>query len=113
MSTKPPLSWKRRALVVAVAVVGALVVYRIVSFQLRERRIAQVKIGMPLAEVSALLGDGRPIDAFESELTRCPPDREPVIFDGNPGLILRGSWEDYVKVGVVDGVVCDVSRLGL
>ena len=113
MSTKPPLSWKRRALVVVVVAVGAAVVYRVASFQLRERRIAQVQIGMPLTEVTALLGDGRSIDAFQSELTRCPPEREPVIFDGNPGIILRGSWEDYVKVGVVDGVVCDVSRLGL
>ena len=113
MNIKPPSSGKLRIKLVAPAAAGVLFAYWVASFQFREQRVSQVKIGMSLVEVSVLLGEGRPIGAFESELTRCPPERDAVIFDGNASVILNGLWEDYVKVGAVNGLVCDVSRLGL
>ena len=92
---------------------GLLIVYIIASFYLRERRVEQVEVGMTLSQVSELLGEGRPIDAFHTELLNCPPHRNATLFNGNANIFLNGAWEDYIKVGEVEGIVCDVTRFGL
>ena len=113
-------AFSRSKLTAAVAVAStALFLSQCVYLPIkRERRVQQMRVGMTLAEVEALLGpvQSGPRTVVPKEPSMdCPAgvEVESYRFTGYAHLLINNKWEDNVGVGMIDGRVCSFSRYGL